>query len=444
MELMDVIELALRFISDTNFIIAIFEILVGLFVFKTRKLYGLKLLLFIPYIILTNNVIGLVDSANKYLVFGYIHVGYMIYFIISLFIMWFCFDVKFPLIVYFCTIAYILENMLYQVGNIFYLLFFEPTQSFVEYNSPKPILYLFIYVLLFIAIGVGFSVFLYKKSFKDLYFRIPTYIILMIECVVIFVIVFLNYYGTMNNLMNLIARIYAAITNVFMFMFEMLLLNETNLKHENNIINTMLGLQEKQYHMSKENIERINIACHDLKRQISALELVGTEEDKNERIKELTGCLDIYESGIETGNKALNIILMEKQFECRNKKINLSCIADGHALDFISNTDIYTLFSNALDNSIECLEKVEEQKRNITLSVSRNESWVIIEITNYCISPVKFENDLPITTKPNKQSHGYGTKSIRNVVKKYDGNMKMETKSDFFILKVVFLNKKLK
>ncbi len=38
-----------------------------------------------------------------------------------------------------------------------------------------------------------------------------------------------------------------------------------------------------------------------------------------------------------------------------DKDIVITCIADGKLLEFISSTDLYSLFGNALDNAIEAV-----------------------------------------------------------------------------------------
>ena len=62
---------------------------------------------------------------------------------------------------------------------------------------------------------------------------------------------------------------------------------------------------------------------------------------------------------------------------------------------------------------------------------------VYIGIENYCSGQVEFRNGLPVTKKDTRY-HGYGTKSIDIIVKKYGGNLRMSVDNDTFTVGIVF------
>lgn len=119
--------------------------------------------------------------------------------------------------------------------------------------------------------------------------------------------------------------------------------------------------------------------------------------------------------------------------------IKLTCIADGEKLNFMSETDIYSLFGNAIDNAAEALMKVQDkEKRVIGLIVRTSGTFLSVHIYNYCPEPLKFADGLPITTKADKRAHGYGVKIIRMITEKYGGEMSMSQKDDIFNLDLLF------
>lgn len=71
----------------------------------------------------------------------------------------------------------------------------------------------------------------------------------------------------------------------------------------------MLQDQARQYQMSPENIEAINVHCHDIRRQIQDLSRAG--EANREAQAQLAGEVNAYDSAVKTGNEALDIILTE-------------------------------------------------------------------------------------------------------------------------------------
>ncbi len=58
-------------------------------------------------------------------------------------------------------------------------------------------------------------------------------------------------------------------------------------------------------------------------------------------------------------------------------------------------------------------------------------------VENYFEGDIQFENNQPATTKANKEYHGYGIKSIKYTVKKYNGWVTIDTKDNWFKLNVV-------
>lgn len=78
-----------------------------------------------------------------------------------------------------------------------------------------------------------------------------------------------------------------------------------------------------------------------------------------------------------------------------------------------------------MDNAVESAEKMAVDPF-IELSVFRRENtnMTIITLINSCrVNPIDKDGNLVRTKKPNPQFHGFGVKSIANVVKRYNGEM---------------------
>ena len=65
---------------------------------------------------------------------------------------------------------------------------------------------------------------------------------------------------------------------------------------------------------------------------------------------------------------------------------------------------------------------------------------LIIDITNSCDTPPVVKNHRLISTKNKDGLHGYGFKSICRAVKKYDGDVEWEYKSETqeFVVSIIF------
>lgn len=61
----------------------------------------------------------------------------------------------------------------------------------------------------------------------------------------------------------------------------------------------------------------------------------------------------------------------------------------------------------------------------------------MIQIQNYYENHLKFERGLPLTTKKNKNHHGFGMKSIQYIAEKYDGIVTVQAKNNIFMLQIL-------
>lgn len=154
--------------------------------------------------------------------------------------------------------------------------------------------------------------------------------------------------------------------------------------------------------------------------------------------------ISIYDADVKTGNEAIDIILTEKNLLCCNKKIKLTCMADCKKLFFIDDSDLYVLFGNALDNAIEAVSKIDnKEKRYIGFTVYNHNDMISINVNNFYSGEISLDKDgLPITTKDNKDYHGFGMKSIKMIVDKYHGDVSIVTKDNIFNLNIFIPIKK--
>ena len=68
----------------------------------------------------------------------------------------------------------------------------------------------------------------------------------------------------------------------------------------------------------------------------------------------------------------------------------------------------------------------------------RQKGFVFIKIENYCEAEIyKNEENLIATTKTDSKNHGFGLKSIRAAVEKYDGSVAFGVQQNWFELKIL-------
>lgn len=241
-------------------------------------------------------------------------------------------------------------------------------------------------------------------------------------------------------LANVICKLYAIACCILMLVLENGFFRENRLQYEKEMVSYMYKEREHQYELSAENIRHINIKLHDIKHQLRALKTIGGQSEEREKYLAdleksvvLSGCI------MNTGNRDVDIILTEKMLYCNQNDIRLNAnVENGSVLDFMESLDIYALLGNALDNAINSVVGEEEAAhRYIDFKLYKKNGAVSIGVENYCGHKVGFSNGMPVT-QGDRNYHGFGVLSMKQIVKKYGGAMRFELKDNVFYVGIVF------
>lgn len=206
--------------------------------------------------------------------------------------------------------------------------------------------------------------------------------------------------------------------------------NKTN-EEELSVVKQVLHEEHKRWKLEKENMELLNIKCHDLKHQ-----LINNSQLDGEAANLMREEVELFDAHIDTGNEALNVVVYKKMLECNRKDIQFTCMLDGRKLNGIAAHEIYSLFGNALDNAINAIGGLEKEKRIISVSERVRSGFNVIHIENYFDGDVQFNDGLPATQK-DKNYHGFGMKSMKFIAEKYGGTINAFTTGDVFVLEIL-------
>ena len=198
-------------------------------------------------------------------------------------------------------------------------------------------------------------------------------------------------------------------------------------------------LQVEHYALAKETIDLINIKCHDFRKTVGDMVRAEHHRPTEEAVRRLEHDIRIYESIFHTGSEPLDVILTEKSLLCEAKGITLTCMADGSALSFLDDVEIYALFTNLLDNAIEATESLaDERRRTIDLTVRAIGGLVLVESCNYYEGEPRMRDGLPLTTKGDERYHGFGMRSMERIVSAHDGVMDVNAAEGVFRLSITW------
>jgi len=353
----------------------------------------------------------------------------------------FAYKIRIPNLLLLLSVAYTFQHMAYQWG----IIILDTGLNSVIYKAVGEANYSLIYNILLYNIKVGVFVACYFLIAR-FYIKYSKYIIGTINVVVLGILVFL-----VANVVNVFVSqriwwdstmrgILAGSLIIFCIIFDTLVVGGFRVmehRQETTIIKATLNSKIRQQEMMENNINFINMKCHDLRKELRRLkEQKGNLTDEDFCLLEES--LNFYDSSIQTGNVNIDALIQEKLIYCNSVGVELTALVDGEAFKDMASSDVYFLLVNIIDNAIEAAEAFNKKdKRVISLTASKKHGVLLIEETNYYQGEISFNHDGSIkTTKDNKKYHGYGTKSIAYIVKKYDGKMEFETKDNIFKLKI--------
>lgn len=279
-----------------------------------------------------------------------------------------------------------------------------------------------------------------KRELKDLDIRmIGLSFVILLTTVFVSVMVDSRYFAADSGLMrNVICKIYAVICCSLAIFVAFSISRQNRVVHENEMMETMLHNMKEQQRLSRENINIINIKCHDLKYRISKISRIEDSKDQAEYIDSIKDALAIYDNIYQTGNDVLDLVLTEKGLLCDEYGIKVSCMIDGSILGFMSASDLNALFGNLIDNAVESTMKEKKNRRFISIQIKKRGEGCYIHIDNTCSEPPSFREGLPVTTKRDKAYHGFGVRSVKYIVDKYKGNLLMQAADGRFSVDILF------
>ncbi len=325
-----------------------------------------------------------------------------------------------------------------QIAFCLYIILIEsinPELNFLDYRYgtwQNCLIYIAIYFLIY---GTSF-VLIFRKIFK-LYENILDIPLLIFYIIVVLATIIINsiseFFSQEDKLFYILVMICELITLVLIFAFDAFVKRSNDLKVENYISAKMLKQQEWQYKYAKASSDELKIRVHDLKHQVRILREGG--KDADELLKQLEDDIKIYDDLIVTDNQVLNIVLQEKWYYCKKHDIRLSTIVNPEAFKSVSNTYLYALIGNVLDNAIEAVLKIQDkEKRVISAEISYKNSLSIFRCDNYFQGEIPKEDEEFMTSKADKESHGLGIKSIKHIASYYQGNSQIIINNDIFTI----------
>ena len=188
-------------------------------------------------------------------------------------------------------------------------------------------------------------------------------------------------------------------------------------------------LYSRQCEIMQSSTEDLQAFRHDMSNQLIILNHLleeGKDEEARRQLDELSRFIKgkvIYST---SGNIIIDGLVNYKLQSVASENIKVETeIVVPKQLN-IDIADFVTLLGNLLDNALEALKKVDREQRILTIKIMFSQERLIGRITNTYCGEIYLKDDKILTSKKEKQKHGYGLSNVEKIIKKYNGYMEID------------------
>ena len=204
----------------------------------------------------------------------------------------------------------------------------------------------------------------------------------------------------------------------------------------------ILKLQTMQYDDLTDRIMKAKIARHDVRHHITLLHNLLHEG----RYDELHDYLASYEKSLSLDTtisfcKHQHANLIIGHFACQAKHQNIAFYPTISILEtcFVDDLTLSVILGNLLENAIDGCCEATCLNKSISLTIKATNEIFLLSIENSACCSLDKNRKVMVTTKPN--GSGLGLLSVKQLVRDYQGTMKIDKQDTSFIVQIVLYPK---
>ena len=301
------------------------------------------------------------------------------------------------------------------------------------------VFYLFVKLFFYLLIYFSVKKFVPKKSYElsNGLWSLLGLLTMTPFCTVLSVVLFQQY---SNDILRANAAFNKTVLCLCLLSFVGLIWAVVVLSHQYELEQRSRLLEMNQLYY--ESLERQQLEVrklrHDMANHLQTRAGLSGEEHRTylDRLLEQPG---IRRNVQYCANPVINAVLSTKSGKMAQEQIDFEYRLQVPTRMDMDSVDLSVLFANSIDNAIEACEKLPVQRRKIALQAKNEKGLFVLKIENTTDQEEKMPEKnasgfLPQTTKKDQKLHGYGLKSIQEIVQRYEGSMEITKEDGRFVL----------
>ncbi len=296
-------------------------------------------------------------------------------------------------------------------------------------------LYRFVGVVVIQIVLFYLTRFMIKRTKKDSTYSLKWnewFVLLIIPVISIFTMSFVSLIiiniedqlSPMQHIFSILSILGILMTNSLVYVLYVNMQKDHAKQLEYSILQQAFKSQEKSVEETKILYQSVRSIRHDLKQHFQVALTMLHSGKINEAVDYMEKYNDTVLDGISNkvfcDNDVVNYIINSKSKICSDRHIKIYIYIANEIPEF-SDLDLCVLLGNALDNAIEGVSG--DGNNEIYLELRNVDNFFMISVKNTIINSVLEDNPNLISTKNEKEVHGLGILSMKEVVQKYNGSI---------------------
>ena len=204
----------------------------------------------------------------------------------------------------------------------------------------------------------------------------------------------------------------------------------------------MMELKVKVYSSQLETItqtqKKIRRLRHDMVHhimQLYSMASLNKNAEMLEYLDKMEQAMINPREHVSSGNKDIDGILnfmLEKAVSILKKvDVQVKIPEDLHTCSF----ELAVILGNIIDNAIEAARQTEDKW--LSLQITADKGILFIRVSNSYCGCIKTSGNKLLTSKEDKENHGLGLDSVKDMIKKYNGDMKITCDKNIFTVDIL-------
>jgi two-component system sensor histidine kinase AgrC len=249
-----------------------------------------------------------------------------------------------------------------------------------------------------------------------------------------------GYSGDIDILIDVLIITAIISTNFIVYnVFDVLML-KAELQSKHDLAEQQLDSQMTYYNELLDNRTKTVNLVQNIKNQFGQIESFATKNE-GEHIREYIRRLNIdvaqNSKTMESGYPVIDAIIEGKKLDAERAGIEVDVVILLPDVLYVDDISLCILLGNAMDNAIEACNRTSLSKKGIFIEIKQVGSFFVIKVINTVDDYYSFSIDDYVTSKSNKNIHGFGLINMEKVVRKYDGDLQVSVDNNTFVLSVV-------